>query len=1031
MRQGTLAAALLILALSPALDAPGQYFGRNQVLWEQFDFHVLDTPHFSIHHYPRDNRAVVDAARMAERWHDRLASQFRFTFSEQKPIILYADHADFQQTTVGGGLIGEGTGGFTEPLRSRLVMPLTGSYEETDHVLGHEMVHEFQFEVANAISASRTGAALRRLPLWMIEGLAEYLSVGPVDAHTAMWLRDAAFYEELPSIRDLNRKPQRYFPYRFGHAFWAFVAGRFGDDTVMELFVLSIEAGLDQASEQLLGMTEEELGAAWKSAILEGYEGVLEERNRPGAAGEAVLSKANGSGDLNLAPSLSPDGSLVAFLSTRDLFQIELFLADARTGQVIKKLVSASSDAHFDAIRFIDSAGGWSPDGAKLAFVVFAKGDNHLAVLDVASRRVERRIELPGVGALSSPAWSPDGRRIVVSGVKNGVSDLYTVDLASAEVTQLTNDLHADLQPVFSPDGRTIAFTSDRGRQTDFEALTYSPMQLSLYDVATGRVRTLDVFPEGKHVNPQFAPDGGSLFFIGTPDGVPDVFRVALDSDRAAQVTRVTQVLTGVSGITDMSPALSVAAGSGRLMYSLFVRGGYEIHSMEPAEAQAVSEPLAVAALDRSAAVLPPGPGADRELTAYLGAPSAGLPPAEPGYDQEPYAPDLGVELVGPPAVGVTASDEFGVGLGGGVSLYFSDILGRHQLGLNLQGQGGSGDFGSAFGAQVSYLNRTHRLNYGAVGAHIPYLSGRTFVDQTVIEIDGQPVVADVVQQVREEVTIDQLGLIGEYPVSLNRRFEASAYFTRQDFDREVDEVIFVGGQPIARDQRTLPSPEGVSLYQGSVAFVQDTSFFGFTSPVRGSRYRLEVGSVGGDLSFQTARVDLRRYFWARPVTFALRGFHYGRYGGDADSDRLSPLFVGRETLVRGYDVDSFSVAECTQTPDSGCIEFDRLVGSRVGVFNFEIRLPLLGNEQLGLIDFPYFPTDLVAFVDAGVAWNEGDSPEFDFDEESLERVPVVSAGLSLRTIVLGYFPVELYLAYPFQRPQEDAVFGFVIAPGW
>ena len=96
------AAALLVLALAPALDAPGQYFGRNQVLWEQFDFHVLDTPHFTIHHYPRDNQAVEDAARMAERWHDRLASQFRFTFSEQKPIILYADHADFQQTTVGG-----------------------------------------------------------------------------------------------------------------------------------------------------------------------------------------------------------------------------------------------------------------------------------------------------------------------------------------------------------------------------------------------------------------------------------------------------------------------------------------------------------------------------------------------------------------------------------------------------------------------------------------------------------------------------------------------------------------------------------------------------------------------------------------------------------------------------------------------------------------------------------------------------------------------------------------------------------------
>ena len=68
-----------------------------------------------------------------------------------------------------------------------------------------------------------------------------------------------------------------------------------------------------------------------------------------------------------------------------------------------------------------------------------------------------------------------------------GISDLYTYDLQSGETTQLTNDKYADFQPTWSPDGKTIAFTSDRGPETNFENLTYSKFQLALLDVATER----------------------------------------------------------------------------------------------------------------------------------------------------------------------------------------------------------------------------------------------------------------------------------------------------------------------------------------------------------------------------------------------------------------------------------------------------------------------------------------------------------------------------------------------------------------
>ncbi len=228
--------ASLLLALSVAAvpaEASAQYFGRNKVQYETFDFRILKTPHYDIHFYPEEAVAVEDAARMAERWYERFARLFQHEFEQPKPIILYADHPDFQQTNTLRGRLSEGTGGVTESLKNRVIMPLTGSYSETDHVLGHELVHAFQYNLAQ----SRSGAGIRGLtllPLWVVEGIAEYLSVGREDALTAMWLRDAIRRDDMPTLKQLTTGP--YFPYRYGQALWSYIGGQYGDDAIVDLY---------------------------------------------------------------------------------------------------------------------------------------------------------------------------------------------------------------------------------------------------------------------------------------------------------------------------------------------------------------------------------------------------------------------------------------------------------------------------------------------------------------------------------------------------------------------------------------------------------------------------------------------------------------------------------------------------------------------------------------------------------------------------------------------------------------------------
>src|SRR5690625_3890469 len=163
---------------------------------------------------------------MAERAYARLSRILQHEFRSRKPIILYASHSEFQQTNALADYIDEGTGGVTESLKERVIMPFTGSYAEFDHVLRHELVHSFQFDVIFRNAAmDNVNPFAHRYPLWFMEGMAEYLSIGHIDAITAAWLRDAVLSGYLRTIDEMNMRDD-YLSYRFGQALWAYIGSK-------------------------------------------------------------------------------------------------------------------------------------------------------------------------------------------------------------------------------------------------------------------------------------------------------------------------------------------------------------------------------------------------------------------------------------------------------------------------------------------------------------------------------------------------------------------------------------------------------------------------------------------------------------------------------------------------------------------------------------------------------------------------------------------------------------------------------------
>ncbi len=953
------AAAGLVLLLAGS-QAFGQYFGMNKVRYDKFAFKIMKTPHFDIYYYPEEREGIDEAARMAERWYERHTRVFGDSLHGRQPLIIYGSHPQFEETNVLPEQMGQGVGGVTEPVRRRIILPFAASLKETDHVIGHELTHAFQYDITGRLEGRGYGGSrgMNALPTWFIEGMAEYLSIGNVDANTAMWIRDAARNNKLPSLHDLNNP--EYFPYRYGQALLAYIAGRYGDRAIGDLLVTGSKYGnLDAAIDTALGIKADSLISAWHAAVHAAFDSATAGKDSAGLYGPRLIKTAKrGGGSLNVGPAVSPDGREMVVFSERDLFSINLYLVDAHTGKIERTILHTELNPHYQTLEFISSAGAWSPDGTRFAFTATDKGRPFLSVMNVKTGDVEEEHRFATLGEIYSPTWSPDGREIAFSALAHGVTDLYVFNLDTGELKQLTNDQYTDLQPAWSPDGRTIAFVTDRFT-TNLKTLTYGDYELATIDVPTGAVTRLWATAGSKNINPQWSPDGKELYFLADPDGITNIYRLDLAS---RQLTRITDLPNGVSGITDLSPALSVAARAGRLAYSVFEQGGYSVYAIDSARTLA-GRPFPHDSASLAEATLPPAKRPGNLIAADFREPLRGLPPADTAFAVTDYHTSLSLEGVVQPtaAVGV---DPFGTYGGGGVSLLWGDMLGNVTLatGLSIASDAGYTDIAGL----VGYLNSTGRVDWGAVIQQTPYTTG--YFNAGVATINGEDAYAQQAY-IQREIDREALAIVS-YPFSQVFRTELSAGLMNISFSTSVitQAVSLATGAVVENDTQDLPHSPALNLGTASLAFVFDNSIFGATDPLLGQRWRVQFSPTIGTLRWNEVLADFREYLMPiRPFTLAGRLLHVGRYGRDAENPLLTPLYLGYPGLVRGYDFGTFGVSDSTL--------FSRTVGSRILVANAELRFPLFGVLGLGQGYYGFLPIEVGPFYDTGVAWSNGNRP--------------------------------------------------------
>ncbi|MCX5767194.1 MAG: hypothetical protein NTZ43_08245 [Gemmatimonadetes bacterium] len=1081
LRTASLALTLAIAA--PALHAQYAYFGQNQVQFKKFKWRVLTTEHFEVHYYPEMAEGARIAARMAERSYGRLSRLLNYQFREKKPIVLFASRGDFAQNNVTGDL-GEGTGGVTDAAHQRNMFFFGQDLAEVEHVLTHEMVHQFQYDVQ---FKGRTGGSVagqqmvqgQQFPHWFAEGMAEYLSMGPDHKATDAIMRDAALNGKIPSVEQMTERPDQFFPYRYGESFWRYIGGRWGDEVIGEILLAAGTTTLDRAFKRHTGFELDELGDEWKDAVQTQYLPGIANLERPRKNALPLLNekKTGGIIPVYVAPALSSDGRQIAYISTGSLMRAEVFLdlylADATNGKRIKRLTNSTLNPETEELRYAYSQSAFSPDGKLLAYTAYRRGKDVIDILDIKSKDVVMRLDTD-LDAMVGPSWSPDGKKLVFSGSKSGLTNIYMIDADGRNLRQLTKGWYAGLMPQWSPDGRKVAFVSDRGGVTDLNLLRFGKWRVNILDLETLAVETIPA-QSGKNFNPMWGPDGRSIAYISDRTGITQIFLYDLDAKEHYQLTRM---IGGVQSVTENSPAMSWARQADKIAFVYFDHGDYTIWSLtnprqlkgdpyrEPVAATVASAPINMTAADSAAvraaraaqsvkdlaaqgvsarrdsssgrrqsvyrgsgglrptADLPAGAQNPTSVAALLDSASLALP-SDSSLKDAVYSPALHPEAVMRPSLGYS-QDNYGRGVYGGTAILFGDLLGNRQL-ITAASVNGRLDEANVF---VQYSSSANRLSYMVGASQTPYFIPSNYYNLAPVGA-GQV----IEQQALNRYLIRSAWYTGVYPLNRFNRFEIGASFTNIDIASEFISrgIDYNAGYATGYYVDSVKSTGSLNFLKPGVAYVSDNSLFGNTGPIYGHRYRAAVDANIGKQGYMEYLADFRRYdaLVFSFLTLATRVYADVQVG---QGESFFPRYIGIPQYIRGYDRENYLSTDCVAVQSANCNAALQLLGSRVALFNAELRFPLIRRFDLGFLPISLPPLDGLFFYDAGMAWSGGQSVTMskpaNYDLSS-QRFPLRSYGYGVRFNLFGLALLRWDYAIPIDSYSKKGYWQWTLGPSF
>ena len=639
-----------------------QAYGLNKIRWNEMNWQVYETEHFDIYHYDGSRFLAKLAAGYAEEGYKKASEKLKFGSKNKIPLFIYENSLDFSSTSITLSFLGEGTGGFTEAFKNRVVLPGSGSFKAFREVIEHEIVHAVQFNIIYGEGFRSYNALYKGLfvPTWVMEGLAEHVSQDS-DSFGEMVLRDAVINNAVIKLNDMDgfeHLEEMYLGYKQAQSVFEFIAAKYGAEKVHNfIHAYSDDAGAYDIFKKSLKINFEDFEKEWEFYLKKKYWAQAQGRENPSRYGPALTRNKRSRITYDQAPVFSPDKKQIAFISTRDGHRrIYLMNPDGTDVRAVFE--------NFEGISTDGNPLCWDAQGRYIYFASRDKGRRSVFKGDTESRSAER-IEIPGYDNVFSPAVSPDGRYLAFVSSSGGVTDIMVLNPETGAVKNLTNNVFANNAPSWSPDGKYLVFTEERD---DFS-------RIALLELASGKKRYI---AQGTHecLNPVFGPDG-MIYYTSDRDGVFNLYKTGINGGEK----KLTNVMTGIS---------HPSASDDYVLYSCFEDGSFNIYKYMIRQDEAdLKSPLAYLPdmplpdeekkeVKKPAAAVVPEPAAavpdDREFLILAEQKSASYIKSERPYTTS-ITPDVLIGLIG------FSSDSGFVGAG---YASLSDMLGEHNAALML-----------------------------------------------------------------------------------------------------------------------------------------------------------------------------------------------------------------------------------------------------------------------------------------------------------------------------------------------------------
>jgi hypothetical protein len=434
-------------------------FGKNRVQYQKFKWKYYQTENFNSY-FSQDGLGLGKyVAQIAEDELPGLEEFVEYGLQRRTNIVVYNNFDEMQQSNIGLGVEWQNTGGITKLVNNKMLVYFDGNHDnlrrQIRQGIARVLVENILF--GDDLGEFAANQALLDLPKWLTDGYIEYAAEN--------W--SPALDDELRGIM-LQGTYSNFYQFAFekpnlaGHAFWKYIADKYGKSKTTYLLYLSrVYRNLNSASQKVAKKKFKEVLKDLMIEVPQGYYKDLRgRRNSP--KGQLSISEVIGKKDfIRFNASPQPKSFNYVVVEFKQGIYSVVLMENFVNRKVLLKFGTRSKDDEKNPNYPIIA---WDGKGTRVAVMYSQEGKLKLFVYDIVNRLKIIKQELPMFDQVEDMKYMLDANTLLLSAIRSGQTDIYTYKIDKQTFDQVTNDVYDDLDPSFVafPNKTGIIFSSNR-----------------------------------------------------------------------------------------------------------------------------------------------------------------------------------------------------------------------------------------------------------------------------------------------------------------------------------------------------------------------------------------------------------------------------------------------------------------------------------------------------------------------------------------------------------------------------------------